>query len=32
MSNERKLCGTEWKNALAKGDFWHIGGHGPLAP
>ena len=33
MSNKRKLYGNEWKNALAKGDFWHLaGGMAPLAP
>jgi len=30
MSYKRKLCGIEWKNALVKGDFWHLGrGHAP---
>jgi len=32
MSNERKLSGTEWENALAKGAFWHLEGAWPPGP
>ena len=32
MSNKRKQSGSEWKNALAKGDFWDLGDHGLVGP